>query len=272
MLLSMSVAVTPGMGRGALARYRLVVFTVDRISRDAIERSGSAGPRSAERCGPWIDDATLRPLHAWSTRLMAEGYDHFARHALTNDELHVFRRGDEIVGFQFWRAFTMERTRYVLGGKLRVDPAARRNGLHHASNLAILRAQRAAHPAMPLVRLSIASLFGFVSLARAMPLYRFVDAATEPALAAVFERVAADNDYAFDPATGLVDVGIAIPPDQLATFSRSYFEMPEARVYVGRNADFAHNRCFVAVAFDADEGNLTHLAKRCAVSVVISPG
>jgi hypothetical protein len=174
MLRAMSTDVTPGIQLGRIgARYRPAVFAIDRIPRDV------------------IDDATLRPLHAWSTRLMAEGYDHFARHALTNDELHVFRRDGDLVGFQLWRAFTVARTRYVLGGKLRVDPSARSNGLHHASNLAVLRAQRAAHADLPLVRLSIASLFGFVSLARAMPRYQFVDAATEPVIAAVFERVAA---------------------------------------------------------------------------------
>jgi hypothetical protein len=69
--------------------------------------------------------------------------------------------------------------------------------------------------------------------------YRFVDAAIEPRVAAVFSRVAADNDYRFDPATGLVDVGIAIPDDQLARFSADHFQTPGARAYVARNPGFA---------------------------------
>jgi hypothetical protein len=224
----------------------------DRAHAVTLERIDRAG----------FDDAVLRPLHAWSTRLLAESYDHFARHAVTNDELHVFRRGGELCGFQFWRAFDSGGVRYVLGGKLRVDPAARRRGLHHASALAILRAQHGGDPDRAVVRLSIASLFGFVSLARAMPHYRFVDAAAEPALCAVFARVSAESGYAFDATTGLVDVGIAIPDDQLAQLAASYLALPEAVAYVARNPVFARNRCFVAVVFDVDAVNLAGLAAR----------
>jgi hypothetical protein len=220
----------------------------------AIERI----PRAA------FDDGVLAPLHAFAARLMAESYEHFAVHARTNDELHVYRRASgELVGFQLWRCFGDPQTgaRYVLGGKLRVDPAARRNGLHHASNLAILLAEREAHPGVTITRLSIASLFGFVSLVRAMPRYRFVDATSAPDLATVFARVARENGYTFDPETGLVDVGIVIPSDQLARYGADYFARTDVRTYVARNADFARNRRFVAVAFDVDEDNLSTLAR-----------
>jgi hypothetical protein len=209
-----------------------------------------------------LDDRVLVPLHAFASQLMAESYDHFARHARTNDELHVYRRDNDIVGFQLWRTLGDATRRFVLGGKLRVDPAARRNALHHASNLAILLAERAAHPHADITRLSIASLFGFVSLARVMPHYRFVDAASSPVLAEIFQRLSADNGYVFDPKTGLVDVGITIPSEQIARIDTGYVALPEARAYLARNADFARNRCFAAVAFEVDEDNISSLQRR----------
>ncbi len=208
-----------------------------------------------------IDDGVLVPLHAFASRMMEESFDHFVRHVRTNDELHVYRRDHEIVGFQLWRRLGDDAHRLVLGGKLRVDPTARRNALHHASNLAILLAERESHPGAAITRLSIASIFGFVSLARAMPHYRFIDTAS-PVLAAVFERLSADNGYVFDPRTGLVDVGITIPSDQIARLDASYLALPEARTYLARNADFARNRCFAAVVFEVDEDNLSSLLRR----------
>jgi hypothetical protein len=212
--------------------------------------------------GAALDDRVLVPLHAFASRLMAESYDHFARHARTNDELHVYRLRDEIVGFQLWRTLGDAAHRFVLGGKLRIDLAARRNALHHASNLAMLLAERAGHPDAAITRLSIASLFGFVSLARVMPHYRFVDDAAAPALAAVFGRVSADSGYVFAPKTGLVDVGITIPSDQLVCIDAGYLALPQARAYLARNADFARNRCFAAVAFEVDEVNVSSLIRR----------
>jgi hypothetical protein len=200
--------------------------------------------------------------------MLAEPYDHFAHHARTNDELHIFRRRDAtdrdgIVGFQLWRAFTDDHRRYVLGGKLRVDPSARRHALHHTSNLAILLAQRERHPHLALTRLAITSLHGFVSLTRALPGYRVVDTAAPRHLIDVFDRVTRDNHYVFDAKTGLVDVGITIPSEQLAALPPHYFTLPEARAYLARNADFARNRCFLAVAWEVAEDNLSSLLRRC---------
>src|SRR6187402_55243 len=117
-----------------------------------------------------FDDALLRPLHAFATLLMAEPYEHFAKHASTNDELHVFRRLDTgaFEGFQFWRCLSgvTERERFVLGGKLRVRPSARRHGLHLCSGLAVLLDQQRRFPTARITRLGVASLFGFVSIVR----------------------------------------------------------------------------------------------------------
>src|SRR5262245_21218645 len=106
---------------------------------------------------------------------MAESFEHLSWHAATNDELHVFRHSEsgELAGFQFWRTLPGidDGHRVVLGGKLRIHPEARRRGLHLASGLAVLCEQRRRFPAARITRLSVASLFGFVSIARRLAHY-----------------------------------------------------------------------------------------------------
>lgn len=204
-----------------------------------------------------FDDATLRPLYELSNALMAETYEHFAEHARTNDELTVFHHDGALAGFQFWRAFGENGTRYVLGGKLRIVPAARRRGLHLAAGLELLR-RELAH-GQPVVRLSIAALFGFVSIAKSLAHFEFIDGASPHA--AILARLAADSDYRFDPVTGLVDVGIRMTDAQVAAYPPAYFETPIARQYIARNPAYRTNGCNLAFAFDADEANLSALAR-----------
>jgi hypothetical protein len=207
-----------------------------------------------------FDDATLRPLYALSNALMAEPYEHFAHHARTNDELYVFRRDGELVGFQLWRAFGTAEHRYVLGGKLRIDPSARRHGLHLAAGLDVLAAQRRTFPEARISRLSIASLFGFVSIARRLAHFTFVDATAPTELADVIARCAADSHYVFDRASGRVDVGIRMTAAQLEAYPAAYFESELAREYIARNPDYRDNGCYLAFAFEVDRANLAALA------------
>jgi len=207
-----------------------------------------------------FDEATLRPLYELSNALMAESYEHFAHHARTNDELHVFYRGDELVGFQLWRAFGDATQRYVLGGKLRIDPSARRNGLHLTAGLEVLTAQRRAFPTARITRLSIASLFGFVSIARRLAHFAFVDAAAPAELADVVARCAAESHYAYHRASGRVEVGIRMTAAQLQAYPAAYFESELARAYVARNAGYRENGCYLAFAFEVDEANLAALS------------
>src|SRR4051812_20369949 len=132
-----------------------------------------AVPRSA------FDDALLGRLHAFSNQLLAEDPDHFRVHAMTNDVVHIFERSDTgaPVGFQFWRtgAIDRPRARTIIGGKLRVDPAFRNRGLHLGSGLRFYLACQSRAPATRFYRLSMAGLFGFVSITSALADYHLLD-------------------------------------------------------------------------------------------------
>src|SRR4051812_29843270 len=147
--------------------------------------------------------ALLDSLHALANRLMSEDAAHFAVHAETNDVVHVYERIDtgEPVGFQFWRtaALDLPRSRALIGGKLRIDPAFRRRALHLRSGLRFYVEQQLRHPATRFYRLSLASLFGFVSITSALARYqRFDPARRDPegrAIRGAFERLADQSHY-----------------------------------------------------------------------------
>ncbi len=219
-----------------------------------------------------FDDALLRPLHALATALMAEPYEHFAKHASTNDELHVFRRLDTgaLEGFQFWRCLpgTTERERFVLGGKLRVRPSARRLGLHLCSGLSVLLTEQQRFPRARITRLGVASLFGFVSIVRRLAHYSFIDAASRTDLLSVMTEVTRMSHYTFAPASGQVEVGIFVTTEQLAAYPRDYFDSAPARAYLARNPDFRSNGRYLAFAFEVDRANIDGLARGAAESSV----
>ena len=115
--------------------------------------------------------ALLAELHALSDRLMREAFDHFEVHARTNDVVHVFERRDTraVVGFQFWKTMPVDlpRARAIVGGKLRILPEYRRQGLHLRSGLRFYAAARRSWPLSRFYRISLASIFGFTSIASA---------------------------------------------------------------------------------------------------------
>src|SRR5262245_56800493 len=123
--------------------------------------------------------ALLDSLHALANRLMAEDAVHFRVHAETSDVVHVYERTDTgaPVGFQFWRTAAMELPgcRALIGGKLRVDPAFRGRALHLRSGLRFYVESQLCHPRTRFYRLSLASLFGFVSITSALADYRLFD-------------------------------------------------------------------------------------------------
>lgn len=210
-----------------------------------------------------FDTPLLTELHALADELMAEPYEHFVAHAMTNDLLHVFRddERDRIVGFQFWRSVPIDGARVVLGGKLRIRPEARRCGLHLAAGLSVLKRQQELY-GLPVIRLGVASLFGFVSIVRRVAHYEIIDErCRRPALIEVVDRLTRESHFSFDRKTGLVEVGIAITDAQLAPYPQRYFESPEARAYLAVNPDFRTNRSYVAFAFDFDAQNRVALER-----------
>jgi len=201
--------------------------------------------------------ALLRSLYALAITMSAEDYENFERHALTNDSVHLFRLAstDALVGFQFWwnGAADEPNQHLVIGGKLRILPAHRRRALHLRSALITYAEVLRAYPDRAVHRMSFASLFGFVSIAGAVPDYHFIATDTLPPHAqwlcsAATER-ALDSGYRFDPTTGLVHVNIRPTPEQLAGYPSSFFESPLARAYRERNREYRTNGCYLAFGF-----------------------
>ncbi len=218
-----------------------------------------AVPRAA------FTDELLARLHALSDRLLPEELAHFRVHAESNDVVHLFERGGELVGFQFWRTAPLDlpRARAILGGKLRVLPEHRRRALHLRSGLRFYLGEKLRHPCTRYYRLALVSLFGFVALTSALAEYTFFDpraADTEGrAIAAAFARTAAENHFRLDPDTGLIFVNMTIAPETLAAFAPAYFERPEARAYIARNPGWRDNGSDVAFWFRFTPRNLVSL-------------
>jgi hypothetical protein len=213
--------------------------------------------------------ALLDDLHGLANRLLAEDAAHFRVHAETNDVVHIYERADTgaVVGFQFWRTAAMELSgcRAVIGGKLRIDPAFRRRALHLRSGLRFYLESQLRHPRTRFYRLSLASMFGFVSIASALAEYRLFDpAAADPegrAIRTAFERLAAQSHYQLDPATGLIAVGIRMTEATLAQYPASFYDRPAARIYAGINPDWRNNSRYVGFWFRFTPANLTSLVR-----------
>jgi len=211
----------------------------------------------------------LGELHALAERMMREDLEHFSRHAHTNDVVHVFERADTgaLVGFQFWKSVPLDLpgARAVVGGKLRILPEHRRQALHLRSGLRFYARQQLRHPRTRFYRMSLASIFGFTSIASALAEYRlFEPGATDAegrALAAAFEQVAAGSGYAVDRATGLFDVHIFMTAETLGRYPERFFEKPAARAYAAANPGFRTNGCYVGFWFRFSPRNLLALAR-----------
>lgn len=199
----------------------------------------------------------LAELHALADRLMREDFRHFEVHARTNDVVHVFERADTraIVGFQFWKTMPLDlpRARAIVGGKLRILPEHRRQALHLRSGLRFYVAARRSYPLARFYRLSLASIFGFTSIASALAEYHFFDPhrsdAEGRALTAAFHRLSAGSGYDVDSETGLFPVRIFMTPETLALYPASFFEKPAARAYARLNPDYRTNGSYLGFWF-----------------------
>jgi hypothetical protein len=211
----------------------------------------------------------LAELHALSNRMMQEELEHFRRHAHTNEVVHVFERADTraLVGFQFWKTVPLElpRARAIVGGKLRILPEYRRQALHLRSGLRFYLRTQLAHPLTRFYRLSLASIFGFTSIASALVEYRLFEPhatdAVARALAAAFEQVAAGSGYGVDRDAGLFDVRIFMTAETLQRYPQSFFDKPAARVYAAANPGYRTNGRYVGFWFTFSRQNLRSLVR-----------
>jgi hypothetical protein len=213
--------------------------------------------------------ALIASLHELANRLLAEDADHFRVHAETNDVVHIYERADtgEPIGFQFWRTRPLDLPgcRAVFGGKLRVDPAFRRRALHLRSGLRFYIESQLRHPGTRFYRLSLASMFGFVSITSALADYQLFDAAAKDpegrALRDAFVQMAAESHYRLDEATSLFFVGIRPTEQTLAQYGASYYARPEAQIYARANPGWRDNGENVAFWFRFTPANLWSLSR-----------
>ena len=211
----------------------------------------------------------LGSLHGLANRLLAEDPAHFRVHAETNDVVHIYERVDtgEPVGFQFWRTAPMELPgcRAVIGGKLRIDPAFRNRALHLRSGLRFYLENQLRHPGTRYYRLSLASLFGFVSITSALAQYTLFDARAPGdeghAIRAAFERTAAQSHYRLDEVTSLFAVGIRVTDETFKQYAPAYYERPEARAYMRVNPGWRDNGMNVGFWFRFTPQNLAKIAR-----------
>lgn len=213
--------------------------------------------------------ALIGSLHELANGIMAEDAEHFRVHAETNEVVHVYERADTgaPVGFQFWRTAPMElpNSRALIGGKLRIDPAFRRRALHLRSGLRIYLENQLRHPRTRFYRLSLASMFGFVSITSALAEYHLFDVtARDPeglAVRAAFEQFSEQSHYEIDESTGLIAVGIRPTADTLAQYSPAYYARREAQAYERANPEWRTNGRFVGFWFRFTPANLWSLSR-----------
>ncbi|PTL84328.1 hypothetical protein DAT35_11685 [Vitiosangium sp. GDMCC 1.1324] len=227
-----------------------------------------------------LSDERIRELHAVANSLMAEDLEHFRVHALSNELVHVFRRTDtgSIVGFQFWKTapIGLPRSRIILGGKLRILPEFRNRGLHLLSGLTFFFQNKLRHPRTRHYRLSIASLFGFVSITEALARYQLFEPRmnTEEgrALRDAFFKLAEESHFKVDEERGVFFVNIFMKPETLSRFSPDYFQRPSARAYATINPEFRTNGSYAGFWFRFTPDNLASLTSATLRKLLRSPG
>lgn len=115
-------------------------------------------------------------------------------------------------------------------------------------------------------RLSIASVFGFVSIAEALHAYRFVDTQSSDheaqAVAECFRRLAKENDFRMDEHSSVMRVNIFMTPETLDAYPPAWFDRPAARDYTAVDPGFRTNGCFVNFWFRFTPRNLYALIRR----------
>ncbi|MFC9769611.1 hypothetical protein [Rhodococcus jostii] len=217
-------------------------------------------------------DSQRDELHALSNALAAEDAAHFAVHAASNEVVHIFRRIDtgQIVGFQFWttRPVDLPRSRMIVGGKLRVLPEFRNRGVHLLSGLAFYLQQQIRHPCTRYYRLSLASMFGFVSLTQALAEYHLFDVAQGGDEAEAIRKAtlswAGENHLVHREDSGVFFVDIFITEETFAQYSARFFEKKTARAYAAANPSYRRNGCYIAFWFRFGSRNILALVRTVA--------
>lgn len=211
----------------------------------------------------------LHELHRLANRLAAEDVEHFAAHAETCTLVNVFRRADtgEIVGFQFWTTVPIDlpRSHIIAGGKLRMLPEFRNRGLHLLAGLEFFLRTKLRHPLTRYYRVSLASIFGFVSLTGSLAEYTMFGGPREPrALREAVIAWARRSDFVFRPESGLFFVDIFTTEETLRRYPDSFFEKPGARAYIAANPEFRTNGSYVAFWFRFTPRNLLAMCRAIA--------
>eukprot|EP00927_Polykrikos_kofoidii_P073202 TRINITY_DN69272_c0_g1_i1.p1 TRINITY_DN69272_c0_g1~~TRINITY_DN69272_c0_g1_i1.p1 ORF type:complete len:323 (-),score=28.70 TRINITY_DN69272_c0_g1_i1:46-978(-) len=233
---------------------------------DVVSRAGFLGPKSE----------LANELYAFSYALSREPRDHWQRHVNTNSELHTFRDActGEMLGFQMWRFGSTPdpSVRVLWGGKLRVAPAARRQGLHLVSNLVAAKHAHGAAGGAATVRVALVNVFGFCSLQPALSSWQtppLADDAAGRAVSATLRPFCEENGFRYDASSGRVDVGQDSPlkTDDLPEnwWSRpavDAFRALPTGVTLSRDATLSRRGSDVFLCWPLDSSNLRSMERR----------
>ena len=163
-----------------------------------------------------------------------------------------------------------------MGGKLRILPAFRSRGLHLLAGLLYYLELQLRQPRTRFYRLSLASLFGFVSLTESLATYTLFDPRARggeaEAVRDAFLSLARRSDYRIDEETGLAFVDIFMTEETLRRYPPSFFERPAARVYAAVNPEYRTNGCYVGFWFRFTGPNLLAMTRAILRKLARSSG
>lgn len=186
-----------------------------------------------------------------------EHYDHFSRHCITNDFVHLFRDPQEnLLGFQFWKSPPPEHAassvRIILGGKLRLLPDARRRGLHLYSNLCAFKYFASVNTTgCTFHRVGLVNIFGFNSLVvpgleyDTFPFSATSSDARDVILPAITELSDA-GAFTIDERTGVVDVGQTFSDAAIAPPGSPFWDRPAVRKFLELNPRWQDRDIFLS--------------------------
>eukprot|EP01113_Clastostelium_recurvatum_P049067 TRINITY_DN9035_c0_g1_i2.p1 TRINITY_DN9035_c0_g1~~TRINITY_DN9035_c0_g1_i2.p1 ORF type:complete len:268 (+),score=26.53 TRINITY_DN9035_c0_g1_i2:1-804(+) len=207
-----------------------------------------------------LDDALLHEIHALANSLIQESYEAFCRHSSLHDVVYLFRdksRNNRLVGCSYWRTLptALPRVQAIVQGKLRIEADYRRQGLHVRAGLWYYFRKQLRAPLTMFYFISIASLYNFVSMRRAINTYTIINCATTlPATPAnislnplryrpyhllllfpLIQSMMQHDKFGVDPSNGMVDVKIIIREETVQDFPPSYYSLPESVEYIRYN-------------------------------------
>jgi hypothetical protein len=262
-----------------------IVSTVRRLhSATGNEGLGTIAPSQAKPLNVSVQtvhqadftDSFLEKLYTLASESVQEDFKHFCDHCNTNSICHVFSvsphdapsmecdiSAANLAGFQFWRiqaTCEVEHTSLIWGGKLRFRHQFRGRGLNVLANVMAYKHFERIQPGNLFVRVGLVNVFGYHSLAVGLQTISifpfngtsFASGKMRRAVVPEISRFCQDNAFAFEPATGTVDVGQTFPQEVLSRMEETAFlQRPVLQSFLDVNRQWHDRDIFVAWEWDS---------------------